>query len=360
MKKILLVTYGFYPLNSPRAFRATELAKELAREGHQVTVYISGQISEMHRAFEKKTGITMRSLGPLTYKPIVSTSFWGRILSRTLSLFIEYPDIELFFKMPKALKQEAGYDLLVSIAVPFPNHWGVAYVLKKNPQLCKTWVADCGDPYMGCRTDTFKKLFYFKYVEKWWCRKADYITIPTQEAMEGYYPEFRSKLCVIPQGFNMTEIPIPDYIPNSIPTFAYAGNLQLKYRNPLPLLEFLSTIPIDFKFILYNEQDFLKPYVEPLKGKLELRKYIPRADLLPILGKMDFLINFENGTSVQTPSKLIDYAIAKRPVLSIGTTLDSQTVLEFLQGNYSMQLKIEDIDQYDIKNVAAKFLELIR
>ena len=37
-KKILLVSNGFYPEISPRSYRATELAKEFYRQGHEVTV----------------------------------------------------------------------------------------------------------------------------------------------------------------------------------------------------------------------------------------------------------------------------------------------------------------------------------
>lgn len=36
--RIVIVTAYYYPLNVPRAFRATELAHEFARRGHQVTV----------------------------------------------------------------------------------------------------------------------------------------------------------------------------------------------------------------------------------------------------------------------------------------------------------------------------------
>ena len=36
--KILLVSSAFHPELSPRSFRATELAKEFIREGHEVTV----------------------------------------------------------------------------------------------------------------------------------------------------------------------------------------------------------------------------------------------------------------------------------------------------------------------------------
>jgi hypothetical protein len=74
---------------------------------------------------------------------------------------------------------------------------------------------------------------------------------------------------------------------------------------------------------------------------------------------MDFVVNFENVGTKQTPSKLIDYAIIKRPVLSIKTgTLDAVTVDQFLDGNYQNQLVIKDPDQYRIENVVARFLQL--
>lgn len=35
-RKILIISRSFYPMNSPRSFRTTELAKEFARQGHEV------------------------------------------------------------------------------------------------------------------------------------------------------------------------------------------------------------------------------------------------------------------------------------------------------------------------------------
>ncbi|MCK5338692.1 MAG: hypothetical protein KAJ50_07770, partial [Bacteroidales bacterium] len=93
-------------------------------------------------------------------------------------MFFEYPAIEEMFKVKKILKNENGYDLLISFAVPFPVHWGTAWARTKNHEIAKVWVADCGDPYMGNTNDSFRKLFYFKYPEKWFCKKTDFITIP--------------------------------------------------------------------------------------------------------------------------------------------------------------------------------------
>ena len=38
----------------------------------------------------------------------------------------------LIWKENKVLKQEKGYDLLISIAVPHPIHWGVAMAREKK------------------------------------------------------------------------------------------------------------------------------------------------------------------------------------------------------------------------------------
>ncbi|MBK7525412.1 MAG: hypothetical protein IPI53_15025 [Saprospiraceae bacterium] len=39
--KVLIISGDFYPVNSPRSFRTTELAKELSRQGNEVTLMYS-------------------------------------------------------------------------------------------------------------------------------------------------------------------------------------------------------------------------------------------------------------------------------------------------------------------------------
>ena len=91
-----------------------------------------------------------------------------------------------------------------------------------------------------------------------------------------------------------------------------------------------------------------------------MHKPVPRKDLLKELSTMDFMVNFENAGSRQTPSKLIDYLILEKPILSIRTgSLNEDHVLEFLSGNYAHQLVISDPEQYRIENVGKKFIQLI-
>ena len=208
-KKILIVTRSFYPTNSPRSFRASELAKEFARQGHEVTVLTSKK--EEHLDYELKHHLKIKDLGTprwklITLKGSKISVLAKRAINRFLKLFFEFPDFEYVSLVKKALKEESGYDLLISIAVPYPIHWGVAKSRNEKHPIAKTWVADCGDPYMFAEFDTFKKMFYFKYLEKGFSRKADYITIPRVEMIGNFYEEFHNKIHPIPQGFRFEDV----------------------------------------------------------------------------------------------------------------------------------------------------------
>jgi len=364
-KRILIVSAPFYPQNSPRANRATELAKEFARQGHNVVVLTEFEDADYNR-IATEFNITLKDIGKRRWKsPDFGNSKVGFLLTRAVyriaSLSIEYPGIELVFMLKEALKNENGYDLMISSAVPYPVHWGIAASRGENHEIAKVWVADCGDPYMGCETDSFKKLFYFKYVEKWFMRKADYVTIPVDSARSGYYDEFQDKIKIIPQGFKFDVIEGSDKpVRNEVPTFAYAGGFIPKIRDPRPFLDHLTELEHDFKFIVYtNTPSLLSSYQGMMNGRLEVRDYIPRKELLETLSKMDFLVNFDNNTGVQVPSKLIDYALVGRPVLNIKADIVPEIIGEFLKGDYSRMFELENIQKYNIENVTKLFLELL-
>lgn len=365
-KKILIVTNGFYPDISPRSFRATELAKELVRQGHSVKVLTHPRIGTSQ--FCISNGIEFKDLGNLTWPvPVVKGTglirlFW-RLVTRFSSLLFEYPFIQLIPLIKKELKGESGYDLLISVAVPYPIHWGVAAVRTNKNKIAKTWIADCGDPYMGQENDTFKAPFYFTYVEKKFCKKADFITIPTEASIKGYYNEFHSKIRVIPQGFRFEDVKLFSglYDDDKI-IFGYGGMFIPGRRDPSELLSFLNSIDekINFEFHIYTmTPSLVEPFVKASKGRVKLMGVVAREELLFELSKMNFVVNFENIGLTQTPSKLIDYAIINKPILSIKTgDLQTDVVLEFLNQNYINSLSIGDMEQYRIENVTNKFLNL--
>jgi hypothetical protein len=369
--KILIVSAKFYPQNNPRAFRTTELAKELSKFGNEVTILIP-DLDYDYTSLIKKHKFSVK-LYKLKWDK-KSLSVFGkqtllyRIIDRLLSLLIEYPDIEISHRIRNyLLSTNQSYDAIISIAVPHPVHWGVALARKEKLDICKIWIADSGDPYMGCNpgTNIFNKHpFYFSIVEKWAFRKADFITVPIEEAKSGYYKEFHSKIKIIPQGFNFDDIVINQQDPNNDKlSFAYAGSFYQLLRDPRPFLDYLVSIDKEFKFIIHTDpsfEDILNPYKEKLAGKLEIHPFIPRNELLSKLSKMDFLVNFENAVKIQSPSKLIDYALTGRPILNIPYGhMDTDVINQFLVKNYSKKILLSNLDDYNIKNVANQFLKLV-
>lgn len=353
--KALIISKFFYPENTPRAFRTTELALELRRRGYDVTV----ALPEQYQPFAESYDLKFFSLGKEPKE--LKAGFFGKVLSRLLYIFLDYPDISLMFSTYKLLlKNKIEYDLLFTIAFPHPIHWGAGLAKKKMKGLKfpKFWIADCGDPYMGNKL--IKPLPYFKFFERTFCKYCDAISIPIETAKDCYYTDFQDKISVIPQGFRFEKTDSEIYERNKIPTFIYGGTFYKNIRDPRPLLDYLSTLTIDFKFIIYSDSDLLiKPYYEILKERLEFRGLLRRDQLIQIFTKADFLINIENGTDKQNPSKLIDYGISKRPILSVSSSnLDRKKMEEFLNFNFENASPLPSLEDYKIENVVDKFLKL--
>lgn len=365
--KILVISQHLHPMQTPRAHRTTELVKELARQGHEVTVYaVLGKYD--YTEFQKENGVKVKNI-PIRWMWHAYNSdddkrrtLFDKVLMRLFHKNFEFPEIEFRYRIPQILKKDWNYDLLLSIGAPHHIHWGVARYRKHNSNRFPAyWIADCGDPFMMNNTTNGHRPRYEKE-ERLFCELADRITVPVESAKSAYYQEYRSKIEVIPQGFQIDVITNNSEPSNTVPTFAYAGTFYRDIRNPSTFLKYLASVEIDFRFIVYSAHtELIDPFKEAIGDKLIIRKPIPRQELIQELSKMDFLINIENHNSpAQVPSKLIDYALTGRPILSIDPVIfENQVVDQFLKRDYSNQLHLLDIDQYRIHNVANKFLALI-
>lgn len=361
IKKIVIVADQIFPMISPRSFRATELAKAFSKKGHDVTLL--GTLGDYNYInFEKKYNIKVKDLGTSNFATRnsdgrIKLPIWKLGFIFFLRKFFEFPDIFLMRRVKKAILKSGEIDLLITVAIPFPIHWGASLIKEKDRKF-KTWVSDCGDPYMF--NSIKKPFFYFKYIEKFWCKKTDYISVPLSNAKDSYYEEFRSKIVEIPQGFNFEEIELSDYVENKSPTFIYAGMFYKEKRDPRKFLDYLTNLKIDFTFIIYtNSKNLVKPYKEVLKNKLIVKKPIGRKDLLLELSKADFLINIKNkNITNQAPSKLIDYTLTKRPVLELSSDFNNKELKKFrafLNKDYKDSSAIKNIDKYNAVNVASQF-----
>lgn len=358
--KIIVISGSFDPILSPRSFRTTELVKELSRRGHDIRLLlpyrddgynISADIVELGLGFFRR--------GSNVYAN--KKSFLLRIVNRIATQFFAYPDFSIVRNLRKELKKEQrNYDLLISIVAPHAINWALGLMYKKDNKLAKTWVADCGDPFMLAGNSKQYRPFWFKYLEKTWCKHCDYISVPHKGAIDGYYPEFKNKIRIIPQAMNFEDVRLDEYKPNEIPTFAYSGSVVPGVCDPRNLLKYLSNTNKEFKFLIYTQQpELYSSFTKLLGDRLVILPYKPRLDLIKELSKMDFLVNFRLNNTVQASSKIIDYSLTKRPILYISyKDMDTNLVDQFLSGDYTGRFVINNIDKFNIKNVAQQFLEL--
>ena len=364
--KILIITATFYPATNPRSFRSVELAKELAHR-HEVTV-LTPNLTQLQIQYAQEHGFRIENLGdrrlPTVRQPRKPyLSGLANALRRLGTLFFEYPDLELSWFVAKRLKYYPNQDLVISIAMPYVIHWGAAWARSRLKHATGVWVADCGDPYYGLKNDTYRKPFYFKYIEKWAFRKFDYITIPIEEARQHYFEEFHHKIKIIPQAFKFEDVPksTAPPSPRTYPFFAYGGSVNMRVRNPRELIEHLLASGKPFKFVVYTSNGhIIQDLVDRSEGNVEIRPILPRLEFLREQHQYDFLVNIGYRSEGQRPSKLIDYAIIGKPILSLRTgAFNPDLVDEFLRGDYSNAYVVENVDQYRIEHVAKQFLDMV-
>lgn len=383
--RILITSYYFFPLNTPRAFRAVELAKQLAKIGNTVEVIIPDN-DYNYSSFEKETSIKIIKIKAgfllnksIRIKPKESTinidnnantiqkfkMSSKKILRKIISpIYFEGPITEYSFTLyKKMLTISSTYDKVISIGLPFSTHLAVGLSRKKN-NISKTYIADYGDPFS---LNPSSNHMYMKSIEKLVLKEFDFITIPIKEAIDSYISlEVQKKIHIIPQGFNFDNIIVAEYKKKPIIRFAFAGNFYKKIRNPEILFEFLLKCDFDFIFDIYTNINFqdnydcLKLYKDKLKNKLFIKPFLDRRECIHILSTYDFLINIDNISSVQSPSKLIDYALTRRPVFNmIQNNFNEKIFYEFCEGIYKNDLlKNFNLENFNINNIANKFLLL--
>lgn len=371
MKRILFLTQWYPPEKTPRAFRAYELAQEFARRGNKIDLYapIAGRTNRensniVYYAIEKHRAMSFAVSSVEENK--IKHAIKQHLKKFYLYFLGDYPkDVLYSYRMLCALLKNARhikYDMAISISLPFPITAILAVFSLVNKKI-DIKIADFGDPYYY--NPHIPKAIYFKWIEKIVLTQIDYITIPIYSAEVCYTP-FKSKqyVKVIPQGYNMTDTVPCSYVPNAIPTFCYAGIFYETIRNPDYFFDYLLDITEEFVFIIYALQDrftlqLLDSYKDRFGDRLVVVPPIDREALIHEMAKMDFVINFDNDNATQRPSKLIDYAMSRRPILSFNRqTFRPEVFQAFLKGDYSEQYHV-DLAQYDIRRVVDQFEALV-
>lgn len=355
-KRILLMCGTFYPNNNPRAVQCTELYKELENRGYEIDLCIP----EKKQLFtpDEVNNILLAKEPSKEKNFIKKYTFLKGIISKTACFFIGQKAFYIYYRWIKKAVDLNRYDVLISVSAPFYNIVLGARLLKKCRKHSIVSICDNGDPFY----DPKKHSFIVKEIQIHSYKQFDYVCFPVENARP-YYSKYvdEKKMKIIPQGRDFSNIRLKKYRKNDTPTFAYAGCFFTDIRNPDSFLNALEEIDRPFLFVLFTEtigevyEKILLKHKKKLKNRLKICSFLPRVECIYELSGMDFLVNFENISATQTPSKLIDYSLSKRPIMSVNQNrINKKQINDFMNGLYDDRVII-DISQYDIKNVANKY-----
>lgn len=365
--KIHILTGHFYPQLHPRAFRASELAIELAKRGHKVVVTnLTAVEGADYEEYSKRTGVQVNNLGLYTISnkkaKMVSNSKWHHFKETCVEYFLSGDLYRKSRTIAKRISISEGTDAVIALSTPFMDVLAISKYIENYGKKFVT-IADSGDPFYYSKQ--YKKAPWFYYVEKRAYRSYDYLTIPTENAIPSYAPLIdNSKIKIIPQGFRMDNLKLYNGAFDGPIRMAYAGVFYWDIRNPEFLFSYLNKVQKEFELYLFmrNKDALVKELLNKYPN-VKKRVYVsslPHDELIYELSRMHFLINIENISNTQMPSKLIDYGMAGRPILSCNSDSFSKDVFDgFMEGDYSGAYHV-DVQKYNIVTIVDQFEQLIK
>ena len=165
---IVIFSGSFYPNVHPRAFRATELAKEFVRMGHHVTSVICKTTENFdYDVYKYETAIEVISLDVFKGNRVAEVASKKKTLFFRIERYlIEYLLCGGLFKYGKEISKKLNElqclkeaDLAIALSTPFPCHYGFAKYMAKEGRSFVA-IADSGDPFYYSKQT--KRAIWFK------------------------------------------------------------------------------------------------------------------------------------------------------------------------------------------------------
>jgi len=365
---LLIVTYRYSPVVDPRAFRWAAIAEHWAAKGHVVDVVcawesglqkkecrngvrvhrVGGGLDQILRDKLSRCSKDKQVEGKDEHTSVNSGSMPNRRNSLLSSVYrrannalekVVWPDHAWSWYFPAwrrayNLLRRGGYHGLISVSFPFSGHL-VGYRLKgKFPNL--PWIVDIGDPFSFFQDKPINNVVLYERMNRYWegkvLEKADAITVTSDGTEHEYlnrFPGCSGKIRVIPP---LISIPTGNGDEEGLESsnrtirLVYAGTLYKAIRNPGYLLGIFSgliqsdlgnRIELHFYGNINDCDDIFIPYKEWLEKRIFLHGKVERRVAYRAMQGANLLVNIGNTTSYQLPSKVVEYASTRKPVLNI-------------------------------------------
>jgi hypothetical protein len=368
--KVLIVTHNYAPDRAPRAFRWTAIAEHWAEAGMHVDVVTSGRSGglpyerangvHVHRVGERWNGRFRRNLSTNQIAGDITSQSWRNRIFRMAAKFakilynatwkrIYWPDHAILWygagrKQAIHLYGERDYDAVITVSHPFTGHLIGLSLKSLHPDV--RWIADVGDPFSFGGTVPFNnEILYRRFNRKAEARvyaRCDAISVTVdgcREAILKTFPGTTGKVQVISPLLSLPTMIRYDKPKIGNPggiVLVYLGVLYKRIRRPDFLLSLFAALhtrnpAVELHFfgdVQDCEEDFER-YPDLRGSALFTHGSVPREQVAAIMSQASVLVNIGNETSFQLPSKLVEYAGAGRPILSVSQT-PSDTASDFL------------------------------
>lgn len=389
--KILIVTYGYPPVNSPAAHRPYFMAKYLSALGHEVTVLTtSSAISSLGKSNWAKpvpnVAIWDTAKNNFTQQEIISDAKKAsssaavnagkmNLLKKIVRVFF-IPDrgIIWFKELVKFRTKNIGpIDVVYSTSPFFTNHLVARRLAKKKNA---KWIVDVRDFHHDNDDPETKRGFrnWINFtIQKNVLKQADHVTFISNgmhEIYKGYFDFLAPKSSVIYNGYEPDEYPAAEMqLKSDVLKIFYAGSFYEGARDPAPLFAMLDLLHekklIDLNLIKVdiagNIPDLIKEKIKPYKSSVCVN-YLGLVDRKTAIDKMAnahllwLIVANIRAHYVGFPVKGFEYIGCRRHILLFAPPeAEAKRVIEYLNAGTFLNLSVND---NEVAINAEKFLDL--
>jgi hypothetical protein len=354
--KLLVVTYYYTPALSPRAFRWAALCEEWVRRGHEVTVvsaWSPGEAREevlrgvrVHRVGGRFLEGVRRWLGhPSSVRAGGATPANGRRRGALAAAArwvhdhtwkkVYWPDFASPWVRPayaaaRHIVAREAPDALVTVSLPFSGHLVGLKLKRRHPEL--RWLVDVGDPFLFFQATALNNEALYRRRNEWVearvFARADAVAVTTEPTRERYaalFPRASGRIHVLPPLLSVPEVEAPPPVPGTL-RLVFVGVLFRRFRNPGFLLRIFHALAaahperrleLHFYGDLHDCGDCFAAFSGSIGRSVFLHGAVPRAEAYRAMLGADVLVNLANDSEFQLPSKVVDYASTRSPVLNV-------------------------------------------
>lgn len=351
---ILLISYDFPPIVSPRSLRWTQFTRYLVKNGYKVDVLTVDPGIGCGTYDEGSTGMIPMAVNVYRiYTGVIhKLNYWyfssEKIRNQNYNNSFKAPLIEevkkicerivepllipgkmiewllLGLGMARKIIWKNHYDLIISSAMPFTDHI-LAYFVKKWTGI--PWIADYGDPLAFNPVSPKIKWEHLmdKWIESKLLKAVDCTIVTTEETKKGfieYYPFLkRGKIAVISQGYSPEEFEVIQPELGNKFRMVYTGIFYDDVREPYAFFDAIKYLG-DIELEVIVAGNILSHYIKAaeennLGKKIIFLGHQPHKRAIALQKGADLLLLLSNKSPYQLPGKIFEYFAASRPILTI-------------------------------------------